>query len=295
MLRHLAALGCSAALIACGASESGHGHTSRSRAHADSSAGLLATDPRSYTGHDLNGIPHYATRAFTPEERALLRTVYGVEDPSRLYISDSTPAGVLKYDTGRKGCAKCYVNSYRIGYASIRRPGESWEELERRVAATPTSGFPVSQRRTSTSISSLDPAIQAEVTQMLADARQAGFRPRVVATYRSPVAQAFFMRKHSRTHTLTSMHSYGRAIDIVIGDGNEWHKGTRRRWIEFRRWVTAYPGGDFRVLGSPDSTWDWPHIEMPSPKIGFHDIESAVARARTCTSPGASVACDFVP
>lgn len=294
MLRRLAFLGCSAALIACGGSESGKQHSRSSRSRADSAAGVLA-NARSYTGHDANGIPHYNTRSFSAEEISLLRNVYGVEDPSRLYISDSTPTGVLKYDTKRKECATCYVNSYGIGYASIRRSGESWEELEARVAATPTSGFPVSERRTSRSISSLDPAIQAQVTQMLADARTAGFKPRVVATYRSPVAQAFFMRKHARTHTLTSMHSYGRAIDVVIGDGNEWHKGTRRRWVEFRRWVTAYPGGDFRVLGSPDSTWDWPHIEMPSPKIGFRDIESAVARARACSSSGGTVPCDFVP
>jgi hypothetical protein len=42
-----------------------------------------------YTGTDARGIPHYARRTFTEEERQLLREVYGVEDPRRLYVSES--------------------------------------------------------------------------------------------------------------------------------------------------------------------------------------------------------------
>ena len=40
------------------------------------------------------------------------------------------------------------------------------------------------------------------------------------------------------TFTATSMHSSGRAIDVVVGDGNPSHRRTRVRWIAFRRWVT---------------------------------------------------------
>src|SRR6476661_3184214 len=90
-------------------------------------AGTLAADAIAYTGHDTNGIPHYTTRTFTSEERALLRAAYGIEEPSRLYVSDSSAAGVLKYDTARKRCWSCFVNSYRVGFVSIRRPNESWE------------------------------------------------------------------------------------------------------------------------------------------------------------------------
>src|SRR5438132_276569 len=115
---------CLIALTACGGAQGNR-----------AAAGDLPADVAAYAGHDTNGVPHYTTRSFTSDERVLLRSVYGVEDPERLYLSDSTAAGVLKYDTNRKNCWTCYVNSYRIGFVSIRRPGESWKELERRIGA----------------------------------------------------------------------------------------------------------------------------------------------------------------
>src|SRR5438105_3250154 len=122
-------------LAACGHPENGHAQTGRKVATgggAGSIASAVAPEAAAYTGHDANGIPHYARRALSDEERALLRQVYGVEDPSLLYVSDSTDDGLLKYDTRAKPCATCYVNSYRIGFVSMRRPGESWNQLERR-------------------------------------------------------------------------------------------------------------------------------------------------------------------
>ena len=101
-----------------------------------------------------------------------------------------------------------------------------------------------------------------------------------------------------RTHTLTSNHSYGRALDIVIDDGNRANEHTRRNGIAFRRWVTRYrtPSGEsFRVLGRVDDTWDWPHVELPSSSIGFGTIDKALARARMCLAPGAAVTCNFPP
>src|SRR5438105_4325431 len=105
----------------------GCGRSQRSAPAIDSG---LATAPEA--GPDARGIPRYTQREFTAEERALLRNAYGIEDPELLYVSDSSEDGLLKYDTQRKRCARCYVNSYGIGFVSIRRSGESWEALERR-------------------------------------------------------------------------------------------------------------------------------------------------------------------
>jgi hypothetical protein len=107
-----------------------------------------------------------------------------------------------------------------------------------------------------------------------------------------------------RTFTLTSLHSYGRAIDVVVGDGNLRRRATRAQWVAFRRWVTRYRGDTFRILGTPERTWDWRHVEMPTPSVGFRTIEEAVERARACagaagTADGWRAApvspCDFAP
>jgi hypothetical protein len=249
-----------------------------------------------YTGHDAHGIPHYATVQLNAADRDLLGRVYGIGDPSRLYVSDSTTAGVLKYDTERKRCRPCHVNSYRVGFVSLREPGETWSHLESRVAAMRPSDFPASARIEDTSTAKLDPAIRGEVEQMLADARRAGFSLRVTATYRSPEREAYLMMiGHGRTHTLTSLHSYGRAIDVAIDDGNPRHPHTRADWVRFRKWVTTYRGRDFRILGTPDVTWDWTHVEMPAAGIGFSSIDAAIARARACAKPGVTLPCDFPP
>ena len=261
--------------------------------------GLTSRDsePPPYTGHGPAGIPRYAQGTFTATERALLRTKYGIEDPNRLYVSDSTEEGLLKYDTKAKTCSTCYVNTYRVGFTSVRRSGETWEEVERRVRAMRPGDFSRAAHVGSTSTADLDPAIRSEVEHMLIDARRVGFRLRVIATYRSPEREALLMAVgRGQTHTLTSLHSYGRALDIVVGDGNLHHATTRASWIAFRRWVSTYDGDTFRILGTADSTWDWPHVEIPSAHIGFRTIEDALARARVCgDSSAAPIACDFVP
>jgi hypothetical protein len=253
----------------------------------------------SYEGVDARGIPHYATMSLSADDADVLRRAYGVEDPHRLYVSDSTEEGILKYDTQRKSCRSCYVNSYRMGYVSVRRPGESWEEAERRVRRTAPSVFTGGAHPASASTADLDPDVRGEVETMLRDARTAGFRLRVTATYRSPLREAFLMAEgHGRTHTLTSNHSYGRALDIAIGDGNPASAKTRARWVTFRRWVTHRPtsaGVPFRVLGRLDHTWDWPHVELPSATIGFGTIEEALQRGRMCLAVNATVPCNFPP
>lgn len=253
----------------------------------------------SYEGTDSRGIPHYATVTLSSADSDLLRRAYGIEDPHRLYVSDSTDEGILKYDTQRKRCFVCYVNSYSVGFVSVRRPGESWEQAERRVRSTPLRVFAGSAHPASASTADLDPDVRPLADAMLRDASAAGFHLRVVATYRSPQREAFLMAEgKGRTHTLTSNHSYGRALDIVVDDGNRGHARTKQDWIAFRRWVTSYrtaTGVSFRVLGRLDHTWDWAHVQLPSSTIGFDTIEEAIARARSCLAPGATTPCNFPP
>ncbi len=252
-----------------------------------------------YEGVDSRGIPHYATRILSPADSTLLRQAFGIEDPHRLYVSDSTEEGILKYDTQRKRCRTCYVNSYRVGYVSVRRPGESWEEAERRVRGTAPAAFFGSPHPSSTSTADLDPDVRPLADAMMHDARAAGFHLRITATYRSPQREAFLMAEgRGRTHTLTSNHSYGRALDIVVDEGDRASRRTHDDWVAFRRWVTHYKtssGVHFRVLGRLDHTWDWPHVELPSATIGFDTIDEAIARARTCLAAGATLPCNFAP
>lgn len=269
---------------------------------SDPSARPIASggeDPTGYEGRDTHGIPRYATMPFSREDSLLLRRAYGVEDPHRLYVSDSSEERILKYDTQRKRCRSCYVNSYRLGYVSVRRPGESWEEAERRVRRSSPSVFAAGSRPASTSTADLDPDIRPLAEAMLRSARATGFHIRVRATYRSPLREAFLLAQgRGRTHTLTSNHSYGRALDVVVDDGKLRHGRTRRDWIAFRRWVVRYraPSGEsFRILGRPDRSWDWAHVELPSSTLGFRTIDDAVARARACLARAATTPCNFAP
>jgi hypothetical protein len=142
----------------------------------------------------------------------------------------------------------------------------------------------------------MDPAVQDEVSQMLDAARRAGYRLRVVSTYRSPQQEAILMAEgRGRTHTLTSLHSYGRAIDVRVADGNLNNPSTRRSWIAFRRWVTGFRGNDFRVLGTPDRSWDWAHVELPDARIGFHSVDDAINAGRACLAHSSASACEFLP
>jgi hypothetical protein len=277
---------------------SARGEESKSSLRSDTIANE-SESAASYEGVDARGIPHYAARSLSADDSTLLRRAYGIEDPHRLYVSDSTEEGILKYDTQRKLCLTCYVNSYRIGYVSVRRPGESWEQTERRVRSTPPSAFTGGANPSGASTEDLDPDVRPVAEAMIRDARAAGYRLHVTATYRSPLREAFLMAEgRGRTHTLTSNHSYGRALDIVVDDGNRANPHTMHDWIAFRRWVTRYrtpTGESFRVLGQADHTWDWPHVELPSSTIGFDTIDQAIARARACLAPGARIPCNFPP
>jgi len=269
----------------CGGEAAAHSGVKQSQANA-----------LTYSGTDARGIPHYLSRPLSDDGRRVLRQAFGVVSPSHLYLSDSSPSGLLKYDPEKKACLTCYVNSYRIGFVSIRKPGESWDELQARVDDLRRSSFPPSSLVTSSSVSAMDPDVRDEVRQMLDAARGAGFRLRVVSTYRSPEQEALVMANgRGRTHTLTSLHSYGRAIDVSVGDGNLNNPSTRRSWIAFRRWVTGFRGNDFRVLGTPDRSWDWAHVEMPNARIGFRSVEDAIDAGRVCLARSSASACQFLP
>jgi hypothetical protein len=54
-----------------------------------------------YAGRDEDGIPRYIQRPFSDEERRLLREHFGIEEPGRLYLSDTTTEAYLNYDTER--------------------------------------------------------------------------------------------------------------------------------------------------------------------------------------------------
>lgn len=76
-----------------------------------------------------------------------------------------------------------------------------------------------------------------------------------------------------KTHTATSLHSEGRAIDVVIANGRLSDPDTRARWVAFRRWVLRLEGGRSRLICTADSSWDWPHIELPNEHVDFQSIE----------------------
>lgn len=296
------ALALIALLIACGKASTAQRSKSRSGTapasgdHSAVASSNAQSDVLGYSGTDARGVPHYFGGRLGVEERRLLRDAFGVVSTSHLYVSDSTKAGLLKYDPVKKPCLTCYVNSYRIGFVSIRRKDESWDDLERRTRKMTRRSFPASSLVTSSSVSAMDPDVQTEVEQMLDAARRAGFGVHVVTTYRSPEQEALLMAEGGgRTHTLTSLHSYGRAIDIRIGDGNLSNHETRRRWIAFRTWITRFRGNDFRVLGAPDRSWDWQHVELPSDRIGFRSVDAAIAAARGCLSGSSRHACEFTP
>jgi hypothetical protein len=266
------------------------GAADRAGAAAHSNVLSIRYPPSSYAGRDSNGVPHYTKRPFSRSERELLLEEFGVGHPDNLYLSDSTPDAVLLYDPKRDCGDACLVDSYRVGAPSVRRPGESWEAMARRVEHTPLRRFPHWARIPTRSLAALSPDARAAFDSLLTAARAAGFKLRVTETYRSPVRQAYLFRR-GFTYTATSLHTDRRAIDVVVGNGRLHDRKNRDRWIEFRRWVEDFDGGRFRIIGSPDSSWDWPHIELPNRGVGFQSVEelldsAAMLAARGGPQPG---------
>jgi hypothetical protein len=252
----------------------------RGRSESGDLPNVLSTryHPLSYAGRNRGGIPNYTRRPFSAAERRLLRDEFGIDHPEHLYLSDSTPYAVLVYDTERDCGAACLVSSYRVGAPSVRKHGESWAAMEERIRRTPLSRFPSSARIPSRSLSALSPEARGAFDTLLAAARRAGFEVRVTEGYRSAMRQAYLLRR-GLTHTATSLHSDRRAIDVVVGNGRLHDPKNRVRWIAFRRWVESFEGGRFRLIGDADSSWDWPHIELPNRTVGYRSIEELLDSA----------------
>jgi hypothetical protein len=210
-----------------------------------------------------------------------------VDHPEHLYLSDSTADAVLLYDPTADCGSDCLVSTYRVGAPSVRRAGESWGAMQRRILATPLQRFPHRLRRPTRSLTALSPVARGAFDSLLTAARAAGFRLRITETYRSPERQAYLLAR-GMTRTATSLHSDRRAIDVVVGDARLSSSRTRARWVAFRRWVQRYEGGRFRLIGTADSSWDWPHIELPNTNVGFHSVEELLDSAATLAARRAS-------
>lgn len=244
----------------------------------------LGDDPLRYAGYDRRGVPNYVRRRFTDYERSLLRWAYGIDDPNRLWLPDSTPQATLRYDTRRVDGVVLVV---RVGYPSARRPDETWDDFADRLALGPRHAVPRATpdaHRTHGSLDVLPPDARAAFASLLDAARAAGFRVALRETLRSPERQALlFSAADGRTYTATSAHMVGRAVDLQVGDGNLGREATRREWIAFRRWVLAQrtpTGGRYVLIGTPERTWDWPHVELEDDPVGFRSVEALLAGAR---------------
>jgi hypothetical protein len=121
---------------------------------------------------------------------------------------------------------------------------------------------------------------------MLAAARKAGFRVKVTETRRTAERQAYLMTLGNYTHTATSRHAEGYAVDAIVDDGDIRHAATREHWVAFRRWVETTQRGVFRIIGAPDDSWDWPHIEYVGRLPGFASLGELIDAARWCDANG---------
>jgi hypothetical protein len=179
-----------------------------------------------------------------------------------------------------------------VGLASVREPAETWDAFAARMLA---GGVRREQRhqwqraadRVYRTLAALDPDARAAFERLVADARRAGFVVRVEETYRSPERQALILSRGSgKTFTATSTHAYGRAADLIVGDGQLDRPATRARWVAFRRWVRGYDGGAFRLIGTNAGTWDWPHVEYGGP-LGYRSVDALLAAAGRCEAEAA--------
>jgi hypothetical protein len=230
-----------------------------------------------YAGRDAHHRPRYVQRAFTDEERTLLRDAFGIADPNRLWLPDSSADAVLRYD-GAGGIAA------RVGYRSWRRPGETWEDFVARIRRLDRRRWPAAARGSyHAGLRWLAPPERAAFQELLDSARAAGFTVRVAETYRAPERQAYLLAHgNGQTFTATSAHQYGRAADLLVGDGRIDTRAKMREWARFRRWVLSWGQGRFRLVGTPWDTFDWPHVELAAPPVGFRSIDELLAAARQC-------------
>ncbi|HEY0777229.1 MAG TPA: hypothetical protein VGD56_04605, partial [Gemmatirosa sp.] len=249
--------------------------------------------------HGVRWVGRDADRTISAEDRARLRAVFGIDDVRRIFLP-ATAGEVLRYAAHPPGCpdegrtatfyGSCRVVNIRVGLAAPRASGETWDAFTARVTHGGSRVWTAAGGRASYSgLDALDPDARPAFERLLTNARAAGFPVHVRETYRTPERQAAILaRNDGRTTTLTSAHSYGRAVDISVGDGRLGRRSTYRTWVAFRRWVTEQDSGAFHIIGTPERTWDWPHVEYAGPALGYRSIDALVAAARTCQAGAAT-------
>jgi hypothetical protein len=201
---------------------------------------VVGDDHRHYAGYDGRGAPRYVRRRFTDYERQLLRWAYGIEDPNRLWLPDSTPHAILRYDTR---LVDGVVLVARVGYPSARRPGETWDAFADRLASGRREEF---RRGASVTYSSLDYARPRRALGIRAPAR----RRRAPGLPRARARDA----AHARAAGLPLL---GGRRAHVHGDVGA-HGGARDR-PRGRRRRPAQPGDGERVGGVPPLGADAAH------------------------------------
>ena len=106
-------------------------------------------------------------------ERRLLREQFGIEEPGRLYLSDTIDRGVpqLRHRArpGRRAAGALLPGGRAVRAAAPARPGRSSSDGWRRLRP---DDFPASARMADTSLASLDPEARPAFERMLAAARR---------------------------------------------------------------------------------------------------------------------------
>lgn len=262
-------------------------------------------DPTDGSGR-VRWVGRDTAHALSAADRTLLRDVFGIDDVRRLYLP-TTSGDALRYAAHPPGCSDelrvgtrrggCRAVSVRVGLDAPRAPDETWDAYTARVTRGGTHAWSSTGRAFYATLAALSPDARPAFERLLADARDAGFPVHVRETYRTPERQAAILaRNDGRTTTATSAHSFGRAIDVSIGDGRIGRRSTHRTWVAFRRWVLGQQNGAFRLIGTPESTWDWPHVEYvgppgaPMPVLGYRSLDALVAAARACRTATSTLA-----
>lgn len=261
----------------------------------------LPVDPTDGRG-GVRWVGRDADRTIPAADRALLRTVFGIDDVRRLFLP-AAGGDVLRYASHAPGCSdesrvgarrgSCRVVSVRVGLAAPRAAGETWDGYTGRVVRGGTGAWAADGRVQYQALGALVPEAARAFERLVDDARAAGFPVHVRETFRTPERQAYILaRGDGRTTTATSAHSYGRAVDLSVADGAIGRRSTYRTWVDFRRWVLGQQNGAFRLIGTPERTWDWPHVEYVGttggPPLGYPTVDALVAAARACRSGSAS-------
>jgi hypothetical protein len=205
-------------------------------------------------GHGL----HLLNSRVYPEVPIIGADSLGVTDSTKVH---QNPQGAWVYDTASR-TSDGKVPTHRLDGVSGRRPGETWEQYEARVLATPLSSYPKSALTPDRRLSSLAPAVQNQFSSLIEEAKKQGINVGVGETARSVTRQELLFHqgrggdKHSpSTWTLTSNHADGRAVDFTGSQANLARLGK-----------LAVARGFVTVDGDPG------HISMPAPASDFAHV-----------------------